>query len=227
MGTAGTPWTTFGRWISVAVAVAVMVAFWNSPFLWPLKIFVVLLHELSHLLALVLTGGHPSAISLSPDQGGLTVGTGGWRLLVLNAGYLGSLVWGLVLLAVANRSPLVPNFLRAMGLVLGAVTVIWMRPVIGFGFLYGMGVAILLFALGARVSATAGSAFLRVIGLFSCLYAVIDIQLDVLHGAALGGISDASMLAAETGIPALAWGGGWFLLALAILYLFRRTVVGG
>ncbi|MDP7110618.1 MAG: M50 family metallopeptidase [Myxococcota bacterium] len=216
---------TVGRWLSVIVPVAVMMLFWNSPLLWPLKIFVVLLHELSHLLALVLTGGHPSAISLSPEQGGLMVGTGGWRLLVLNAGYLGSLIWGLALLAIANRTRMVPIFLRVMGLGLGLATVVWMRPVLGFGFFYGMAVGILLFALGARISAVAGAALLRVVGLFSCLYAVIDIQLDVLTGR--GGVSDASMLADLTHIPAMVWGVGWCLLALTILYLFRRTVVGG
>ena len=216
---------TVGRWLSVIVPVAVMMLFWSSPLLWPLKIFVVLLHELSHLLALVLTGGHPSAISLSPEQGGLMVGTGGWRLLVLNAGYLGSLIWGLALLAIANRTRMVPIFLRVMGLGLGLATVIWMRPVLGFGFFYGLAVGILMFALGARISAGAGAALLRVVGLFSCLYAVIDIQLDVLTGR--GGVSDASMLADLTHIPAMVWGVGWCLLALTILYLFRRTVIGG
>ena len=64
-----------GRWLSVIVLVAALLLFWDSPLLWPLKIFVVLLHELSHILAMVLTGGHPSAISLSMNQGGLAQGT--------------------------------------------------------------------------------------------------------------------------------------------------------
>ncbi len=215
---------TVGRWVGVIVPVAVMVLFWNSSLLWPLKIFVVLLHELSHLLALVLTGGHPSGFSLSPDQGGLAWGTGGSRFVVLNAGYLGSLVWGLALLAVANRRRIVPMFLAAMGLGLGIATVIWSRPLLSFGFFYGMAVSVILLALGARGSALVGSAFLRVIGLFSCLYAVVDIQQDVLSGR--DGVSDASMLAELTHVPSLVWGLGWSLIALALLVVFRKTVIG-
>ncbi len=224
MDAGGTTLNTVGRWASVIVLMAVMVLFWNSPLLWPLKVFVVFLHELSHLIATVLTGGHPSAISLSPDQGGEMRGSGGWTFVVLNAGYLGSLLWGLMLLAVANRMRFVPHFLRLMGLGLGIATILWMRPVLGFGFFYGLALAILLFALGARVTAVVGSAFLRVIGLFSCLYAVVDIQQDVLRGG--GGVSDASMLADLTHVPAVVWGLGWSLIALVLLVLFRRTVIG-
>ena len=218
---------TVGRWLAVAFVVAVMVLFWHSPLLWPLKIFVVFLHELSHVAAIVLTGGHPSGISLSPYQGGLAQGYGGNNFLILNAGYLGSLVWGLALLAVANRHRVVPHFLRAMGIGLGVATFVWMRPLIGFGFLYGIGAAILMFLLGWRVSAAVGSAFLRVLGIFSCLYALIDIQLDVLHPASWGRTSDASMLADLTGVPAIVWGLGWTLLSAAILFAFRRTIIGG
>ena len=224
MNSARTSTHAIGRWLGVIVPVAVMVLFWNSSLLWPLKIFVVLLHELSHLLVLVLTGGHPSGFTLSPDQGGLAWGTGGSRFAVLNAGYLGSLLWGLVLLAVANRRRIVPFFLGAMGLGLGIATVIWSRPVLSFGFFYGMAVGILLLALSARGSAMVGAAFLRVIGLFSCLYAVVDIQQDVLSGR--DGISDASMLAELTHVPALVWGLGWSLIALALLVVFRKTVIG-
>lgn len=218
---------TVGRWIAVAVVVAVMMLFWASPLLWPLKIFVVFLHELSHVVAIILTGGHPSGISLSPNQGGLAYGFGGNGFVVANAGYLGSLCWGLVLLAVANRRRAVSWFLRAMGVGLGVATLIWMRPFISFGFLYGLAAAISLFVVGWRFSASFGSAFLRILGIFSCLYALVDIQLDVLHPGSWGGTSDASILAEMTGVPALVWGAGWTLLSVVILYVFRRTVVGG
>ncbi len=217
---------SIGRWLGVFAVVVVMLVFWESSLLWPLKIFVVLLHELSHIVAIVLTGGHPSSISLSMNQGGLATGTGGWRFVVLNAGYLGSLVWGLVLLAIANRRKAVPWSLRAMGIALGLATLVWMRPLISFGFVYGIVASAVLFAIGARTPAWVGAAFLRIVGLFSCLYALVDIQLDVLHPAASGHVSDASMLADLTGIPSAVWGVAWSVFALGILFLFRSTVVG-
>lgn len=219
-------WMQVGRWLAIAALVAALALFWNSPLLWPVKIFVVFLHELSHTIALIVTGGHPSGIQLSPREGGVAWGTGGNRFVVLNAGYLGSLLWGLVLLAVANKRAAVPWFLRGMGVALGIATVIWMRPLLSFGFLFGSVVAVLLFVLGKKLSGAAGSMVLRFLGIFSCLYALIDIQLDVLHPASWGRQSDASMLAELTGIPAIVWGIGWSLLSIGVLIVFRKTIVG-
>ncbi len=215
-----------GRWLAIGALVLVLAFFWDSPLLWPVKIFVVFLHELSHTLALILTGGHPAGIQLSAHEGGLAWGTGGNRFVVLNAGYLGSLLWGVVLLAVANRRAAVPWFLRGMGVVLAIATILWMRPLLSFGFLYGALAAVVLFALGSKLSATAGAIVLRFLGVFSCLYAVIDIFLDVIHPASWGRESDAAMLAELTGIPALVWGVAWSLLAAAVLIAMRRTLVG-
>ena len=215
-----------GRWLAVAALVALLVLFWNSPLLWPVKIFVVFLHELSHTLALIVTGGHPAGIQLSPQQGGLAWGTGGNRFVVLNAGYLGSLLWGVALLAVANKRAAVPWFLRGMGVALGIATVIWMRPLLSFGFLFGLVVAVLLFVLGKKLSGTAGALVLRFLGIFSCLYAILDIWLDVLHPASWGRNSDAAMLAELTGIPAVVWGVGWSLLSIGVLIVFRKIIVG-
>ena len=36
---------------------AVVYAFWSTVYVWPLRLFVVLLHEVSHGLAAVATGG--------------------------------------------------------------------------------------------------------------------------------------------------------------------------
>lgn len=215
-----------GRWLAIGALVLVLAFFWDSPLLWPVKIFVVFLHELSHTLALILTGGHPAGIQLSAHEGGLAWGTGGNRFVVLNAGYLGSLLWGVVLLAVANRRAAVPWLLRGMGVVLAIATILWMRPLLSFGFLYGALAAVVLFALGSKLSAAAGAIVLRFLGVFSCLYAVIDIFLDVIHPASWGRESDAAMLAELTGIPALVWGVAWSLLAAAVLIAMRRTLVG-
>ncbi len=46
-------------------------ALWSTPVAIPLKIFVVFLHELSHVIATVLTGGEVLSLSVSADQGGV------------------------------------------------------------------------------------------------------------------------------------------------------------
>jgi len=60
--------------------------FWYTPVVYPLKIFVVLLHEMSHALAIWATGGQVESITLNPMQGGVTYGRGGIPLITLSAG---------------------------------------------------------------------------------------------------------------------------------------------
>ena len=67
---------------------------WDTPLVYPLKIFVVLLHEVSHAVMAVATGGSIERIELSPLQGGACYCPGGNAFLTLSAGYLGSLAVG-------------------------------------------------------------------------------------------------------------------------------------
>ena len=75
---------------------------WDTPVVYPLKIFVVLLHEVSHAVAAVATGGHVDRIVLDPYQGGAAYVTGGNAFITLSAGYLGSLAWGVLLILAAQ-----------------------------------------------------------------------------------------------------------------------------
>ena len=76
---------------------------WETPVIYPLKIFVVLLHEISHGIASVATGGVIEKIVLDPQQGGACHCGGGNAFVTLTAGYLGSLLWGVALLSGGER----------------------------------------------------------------------------------------------------------------------------
>ncbi len=96
------------RQIGLALGFALFFAalwyFWYTPVVYPLKIFVVLLHELSHAVALWVTGGTVESISLDPRQGGVTLGRGGIAFITLSAGYLGSLAFGALLVLGAQSA---------------------------------------------------------------------------------------------------------------------------
>ncbi len=63
-------------------------------FLYPFKLFVTTVHEACHALVTRLTGGNVQMISISPDESGLTLTSGGFRPLISMAGYLGTAaVW--------------------------------------------------------------------------------------------------------------------------------------
>lgn len=186
--------------------------FWDSPLLFPLKIFVVLLHEISHGLAAVLTGGSIQSIQLGADQGGVCVTRGGSRFLTLSAGYLGSLGFGALLVLGAARSRRDRAVVALLGLALLAVTLLFVRT--AFGFAYGLLAGAGLLLVARRLPEAVSDAVLRVLGAVSCLYAVWDIASDVLLRDVPG--SDASALARLTGIPAPAWGVLWIGVALAV-----------
>lgn len=61
-----------GHWQMLALAAAVF-ALWQTPVALPLKLLVVLFHELSHGLAAAATGGSIESLTVTSDQGGLAV----------------------------------------------------------------------------------------------------------------------------------------------------------
>ena len=86
-----------GHWQLILITVIVFML-WGTPVVYPLKILVVFMHELSHGLAAVFTGGSIEAISVSAQEGGHAITRGRSRFIILSAGYVGSLILGVGLL---------------------------------------------------------------------------------------------------------------------------------
>ena len=195
---------------------------WYTPFVYPLKIFVVLLHEVSHAMALLATGGSVDYITLDPQQGGATWGSGGVRFITLSAGYLGSLMLGGMLVLGAQSPRLRSEWLLGfVGVVILVLTAIYLEGpfAVGFGVLFGLA----LLAGSQKLDATWSARVLSALGLTSVGYAIFDIKSDILDRPELQ--SDAAMLAELTGIPTLFWGILWIGLAIAAAaILLGRTV---
>jgi hypothetical protein len=192
---------------------------WSTPLLYPFQVFVVLLHEISHGIAAVATGGSIQSIGLTPGQGGYCACPGGNAFLTLSAGYLGSLAWGVGMLEVVRRGgkhiPLAVGILGGMSV---AVTFLTVRTFYGvfFGVLFGVGLM-----MAARLLGTGGNRILLTgLGITSALYALLDIKSDVLDRPHLR--SDAAMLAELTGVPTVAWGVLWIAVGLAVCVLLLR-----
>jgi len=185
---------------------------WDYWIVYPIKLLTVFLHELSHGLAAVLTGGQIVRIEVYANQGGVCYTAGGSRIVVLTAGYLGSLLWGNAILLAAARTRYDRELTTAFGWLLIAVTLIWVRNPTGFvfGLLFGGG--LLVFA--EKFGEWACDQLLRWIGLTSSLYVILDIKDDLIDRTVAG--SDAYKLAEMFHLPPVLVGVAWLLLALAI-----------
>jgi hypothetical protein len=194
---------------------------WWSPLIYPLKLFVVLLHETSHALMAVATGGRVDRLVITADQGGVCYCPGGNAFLTLSAGYLGSLLWGALILVLAQADRPAPrNTTTAIGVAVLGLTALFVRNAFGvlFGALFG---AALIALRGA--GRTAHVAVLTALGLTSCLYAFLDIKSDVLDRPHLP--SDAYMLAQMTGVPTVVWGVLWIGIGAIVSWaLFQRAL---
>jgi Peptidase M50B-like len=201
----------------------VALAFWDSGLVYPLRIFVVFLHEISHGLAAALTGGRIVTIGLTFDEGGVCVTEGGSRFLILNAGYLGSLLWGALFLVLSARTRASREITGFVGAFVLAVTLLYVRSL--FGFVYGLGAGVALVWAAVKLPREIVDDLLQIVGVVSCLYAVWDIGSDVLTRDAPG--SDASGLGILTGIPGVLWGIAWIALSLVVVFFALRLVARG
>jgi hypothetical protein len=193
---------------------------WDTFALYPFRLFVVFLHEISHGLAAILTGGSIVSIGLSHDEGGVCLTRGGSPFLLLNARYLGSLLWGALFLRLGGRRTRARSVVGAVGAFTLAVTVVYVRT--GFGVLYGLAAGLVLVAVASRLKPAVSEVLLAAIGATSVLYAVWDVASDVLLRHS--GQSDAAALARLTGVPALVWGLMWVIVSILVLFAVLRRL---
>lgn len=187
---------------------------WDTPIVYPLKIFVVLLHELSHAIAVWLTGGVVNQITLDPYQGGATYFTGGSEILALSAGYLGSLFWGALMFLTANQPRIRKDWVNStIGLSVILLTIFFVRS--GFGIAFGIFFGAMMITVSQRIGELWNKRVLLALGLTSALYAILDIKDDILDRPEIA--SDARMLAEATGIGnATMWGVLWISIAIFV-----------
>jgi hypothetical protein len=142
--------------------------------------------------------GTVERIVLNMNQGGATYIRGGNAFIILSAGYLGSLLWGLLLIEVAGRA----REARALGARRARrVRAARRRAVRAQPVrlrLHGR----VRWRSSSRAQAARRAASLHVLlvlGLTSALYALLDIRSDILSRPHVQ--SDAAMLADLTGVP--------------------------
>jgi len=193
--------------------VGVVFFFWDGRAFAPLRLLVVFFHEGSHALVAWLTGGHVREMVVNAREGGHVLAAGGNRFLTLNAGYLGSLLWGAVIYGVAANSRLDRIVMGLLAAAVAALSIFFAHGL--FSHAFGLGTALAM-ALAARYLGQGWNDFLlRTVGLTSMVYVPHDIYSDTI--ARSSQLSDARMLAREYGGATVLWGAAWFAVSVVII----------
>jgi hypothetical protein len=187
--------------------------FWEGQVFTPLRLLVVFFHEGSHALVAWLTGGQVREMVVNAREGGHVLAVGGNRFLTLNAGYLGSLLWGAAIYGAAATSRLDRI---AMGVLAAAVAALSLFFASGlFSHLFGLATALAMILAARYLGEGLNDFLLRLIGLTSMVYVPHDIYSDTIAHSSL--LSDARMLAGEYGGPTVLWGAAWLAVSLVVI----------
>lgn len=214
--------STKGKKITeILLLTAVVIAaffYWNSFFTFPIKLLVVLLHESCHGLMTLITGGRIIEMQITYQLGGALIAKGGNSLLIAPAGYIGSALVGALIFASTRNFRFSAGVCNVLAIIFLLLVVLYIKSI--FGILFTLGFCVLFF-LSPRVLPNFLHFFLlRIIGIISCLYVIIDIKEDLLTPGAHR--TDASILASLTHIPAIGWGIIMFLVSVTVTLILIR-----
>lgn len=206
------------------ILIGVIFSIWSTSAIQPVKIMVVLFHELSHGLMAIATGGKVLNIVVTWDEGGFCETEGGVAALIVSAGYLGSMFFGGLLLYLSRFRGYVPCVYMILTLILVAAMITVLSDPFSRSFATGLAAAFLL--LGLLAPAVISALFLRVLGTVSCLYSLFDIYGDVLVTGGSGGIAnDATVFSEITGVDPALVGFAWLAVSFAYFLTVLRFVV--
>ena len=206
--------------IILTVIAALAFILWDTIILFPIKLVVVFLHEASHAIAAILSGGEIIKMDVGLNLSGKCEISGGNNILIASAGYLGSFLFGAVLFysAYSKKYNKLPVIIIMVVIILFAVNVITNLTIQLLAVLFSTLILLSLWFIPENIN----KYILKSLGLISCIYVVYDIKEDIITSFPQS--SDASVIAGLTGIPEFIWGLLWFAISvIGLVFLFRYS----
>jgi hypothetical protein len=188
-----------------------------SLLVYPFKLFNTFIHEMSHALAALLTGGRVDRFEIYHDGSGVALVRGGWTWIVASAGYLGSALVGGLLLLLTARGVAPRTVLLALGVILAIMCLLFVRN--PFGIVTGLLLVAALIAAATRLEPRWSGGLLLFLTVQMCLKA-LDSLWDLLRisSSLRDRATDAQIMQQATGVPSLVWALLWSAVALLILW---------
>lgn len=196
----------------VLMIVAVSFLLWDTLFVFPIKLFIVFMHEASHALAIIVSGGSISEISIGFDLGGKVTANGGNDILIASSGYLGSLFFGLLLYyssELKNIRKYVYFSIAALFLLILAIS----SPTLEF-IVIGLITMAMLIVSGLFSKILLVKIIVKSLALVSSIYVLIDLKEDMLSNDFA---SDASILSGILGVNQFVVSIIWLVISIILI----------
>lgn len=227
---------------TLAIALVASLLLWNLPFggvlLYPFKILATWLHELSHGLIMLITGNGLDRVVIYRDTSGLAysreVAGPTAQVFIAGAGYMGTPLWGALLLVVTPHARAARNALIVLGvLLLGTAMFVVDAP---SGDRFGQAAVAIMGAVCVGVAFALPGRWKIAVAHFvaaqSCVNALLDIRVllrpyQIVNGIDTGNKSDAHNMALHTfgttdKWAVWFWAITWLAWSLVVLYVALR-----
>lgn len=230
------------------LATFVTLILWFIPYadwlVYPIRLFVTLIHESSHAIMGALTGASIKGLVVLPNGEGFVLATAdNWfsSLMLSSAGYLGTTACGAILL-VLIRNQIDSKFILLSGSVLlGIITFLFAFLIpslnlfelvsagnVVFTLIVGIGTVGFFLFVAFKCSQGLQDFVVSFLAVQLILNALLDLKtLFILNAPILGSHinTDANNMANITGIPAIVWVVIWIILSVIMVSIALRLYV--
>ncbi len=204
--------------VFLSLVLIISFLFWDTYLVYPIKLFVVLIHEISHAISAILSGGKVIAFNIGFDLSGKCETENGNNILIAASGYLGSMLFGLLIFYSTYNKKIGKWLLIIIALLIliTSLSLIQNFSITLLAVLYSALLFVSAFFLKIRLD----SYILKLFGMLSCVYVLFDIKEDLL--SASSAISDASILSDLINVPTIVIGLIWLIISLAGILLVMK-----
>lgn len=188
----------------------------GSFILYPFQLLATIMHEFGHGAFALLTGGDIMSMQINTDGSGWTQTMGGSRLLIVAGGYIGSAIFGNLLLRAglvhANWSNIVLNILLVIIIAIGTI---WSASLANTIFVALFAISIYFIS---KLRSEVASWFLIAMGALSILHIIEDFN--------VGPMSDLAQFASILPIlPQRGWMFVWLIIVVAITWANVKNIM--
>lgn len=231
----------------LGIATVLTIALWFIPYaeyaLYPTRLFVTFIHESSHALIALITGGAVQSLTIASDGSGVAYSAPSslfGAIFTSSAGYLGTTIFGVILLFLMRKNVAAQKVLFCIGAALAIITLVFGVVLPAFNILslqvgfssvaftvaVGLALSVGLMALALYSNPKIANLAVAFLAVQCLLNALSDLKTLFFINAPLIGndniSTDAGNMASATGVPAIVWTVMWIAISAGVVLLGFR-----